>query len=461
MRRNGWLIWSVLVFAYAINFFHSLSMGVVKEDLMEEFQMSETSFISIGNMYANLYLIMQIPAGLLADWLGPRKTASAGMFLATVGVILFGAAPSAGLLYVGRSLVGLGTSVLFVCILKIQASWFPEPMFGTLTGWTCFIGTMGGAFAQTPLAVLTAAVGWRMAFLGVGVMSLAVTASIVLIVRDVPGDALQDALQLEDGRPVQKGLAAGAADLRTAERGAEASGSGTESLSARLRGAAGVLKNPRTWPIFFTYASFYGSFVVLMGYYGTSFITEVYGMSTVTASLFTTAGVVGSAVGAAVIGSLSDRMRSRKKPAVWAGAGYLACWAVLTALAGKIPGAALGPLFFITGFLSYAYVVSWPAAREVNDPKVMGVAASVTNMGGFMGSIFIPICAGRVFTSGGGVSSNTYGSMFLLVTAFVAAGLFSALLMKETGCRNCWMESGDDSGKVLRERELSDPSALR
>lgn len=426
MQGRRQLIWGVLVFAYAINFFHSLSMGVVKADLMKDFPIDEAAFISIGNMYANLYLLMQIPAGLLVDWLGPRKTSSLGMLLASVGVTLFGFSHSVFLLYVGRSMVGLGTSVLFVCILKIQANWFSESIFGTMTGWTCLIGTLGGALAQTPLALLSGLVGWRASFIGVGVVSFGVTAAIFLVVRDHPA-------RLEaPGHPAGK-MSGQLADGASHGRMKDQPSKGKHSLPVLLS-VAHVLKNPYTWPVFFGYAGFYGSYVVLMGYYGTSFIMSVYGKSTVAASLFITAGVMGSAAGAAVIGSLSDKLQSRKKPAVWMGVGYLACWILLALRSSHLSSPMLLILLFAIGFLSCAYVVGWPATKEVNHPEFMGVSAAVTNMGGFFGSILIPVLAGKIFEASG---SADYSGMFMLVSVLAGVGLVGFLLMQETGCQNC------------------------
>lgn len=474
MQGRRHLIWGVLVFAYAINFFHSLSMGVVKADLMKDFRIDEAAFISIGNMYANLYLLMQIPAGLLVDWLNPRKTASLGMLLASVGVTLFGFSHSVPLLYVGRSLVGLGTSVLFVCILKIQANWFSESIFGTMTGWTCLIGTLGGALAQTPLALLTNLVGWRVSFIGVGVLSFGVTAAIFLLVRDHPdqleapghpteltggaqseqwNESSKDVLRNESAKEVQwdkcpkdvrweecskAGQLIGNLSGQLADGASQGRQEGQPSNRRNtldmLLGVAHVLKNPYTWPVFFGYAGFYGSYVVLMGYYGTSFVMSVYGKSTVAASLFITVGVMGSAAGAAVIGSLSDKLASRKKPAVWMGAGYLICWIFLALESARLSSSILLILLFAIGFLSCAYVVSWPATKEVNHPEFMGVAASITNMGGFFGSILIPILAGKAFATGGGAD---YSGMFMLVAALAGVGLAGFLLMRETGCQNC------------------------
>jgi len=104
-RSYAWIVWGVMVIAYAIKFFHSLSMGVVKDDLILEFGLSETSFVSIGNVFFYIYLVMQIPTGLLVDTLGPRLVASAGTLIAAVGILLFSFSSQVLILYIGRGLV--------------------------------------------------------------------------------------------------------------------------------------------------------------------------------------------------------------------------------------------------------------------------------------------------------------------------------------------------------------------
>ncbi|WP_317855252.1 MFS transporter [Chakrabartyella piscis] len=149
--HTRWLIWGILVLGYAINFFYSLSMGVVKDSLMVEFSLTESLFVSIANTFSILYLVMQIPTGILVDTLGAKKTAGFGTLLTVIGIFLFATAKGVPSLYIGRSLVGLGASVSYVSILKIQSKWFESEKFGTMTGITCFVGAMGGVVGQATL----------------------------------------------------------------------------------------------------------------------------------------------------------------------------------------------------------------------------------------------------------------------------------------------------------------------
>lgn len=106
-----WVVWGVLALAYVIVFFHRLAAGVVKDDLIREFNISGTTFANLGSTYFYAYMIMQIPSGMLADSLGARKTVTIGTLVAGIGSAIFGFASTIAMAFFGRLLVGLGVSV--------------------------------------------------------------------------------------------------------------------------------------------------------------------------------------------------------------------------------------------------------------------------------------------------------------------------------------------------------------
>ncbi len=418
--KYRWVVWGVIVLSYAIKFFHSLSMGVIKDTLILEFGITETSFVSIGNVFFYIYLIMQIPTGLLVDTLGARIVAALGTLIAAIGITIFSFSHSLALLYIGRGLVGLGTSVVFVSILKIQATWFRESEFGTMTGITCFIGTLGGALAQTPLAMMVSSIGWRNAFRIIGVISIVISLAIYFIVRNRPEDLGMTSLNKQ-----------------------KVSNETHTGYTRIFKGLWEVLRNPQTWPIFLMYAGFYGTYVIMMGYYGTSFIASVYGKTTVQASNYIIAGVLGSAVGSIVVGSVSDRIKSRRKPLIITGGLYVITWAVMAFYNGGMPPEImLIPLIFAIGFTSAAYVISWPTVKEVNNPMYVGVSTSVANIGGFFGTIVLPPIIANVFVKYGNTlpSVELYQKAFIIVLIATVIGFVSSLFTKETKCKNIYME---------------------
>lgn len=412
-----WVAWGIIVLSYAINYFHAFSMGVVKDTLIAEFALSESMFVSIANTYAMLYLVMQIPTGILVDSLGSRITASVGTFIAAIGITLFSLTDSVTMLFIGRSLVGLGTSVIFVCILKFQSSWFEQSKLGTMTGITCFIGTLGGAVAQTPLAYLVQTFGWRTSLRGIGIVSFIVAFAIYFVVRNTPEELGYESVNPHTG--------------------------GTKTdISEVIAGVWQVFKNPRSWPPLVAYAGFYGSSVIIMGIYGTSFLSKAYNITTVEAAVFTTVAIVGSAIGAIVIGNMSDKYVSRRKPMIVSGIIYALSWLILILTMGKLSKTFMMILMFVNGFMSYAYVVCWSAVEEVNNPKYVGVSSSVANIGGFAGSSLLPLIVGFSFDKMSGVQNyvSVYRVAFGITLAAVVVSVLAGFVMTETNCKNIYKE---------------------
>jgi sugar phosphate permease len=185
-QNYRWLVWGIMSVAYIVVFFHRMAIGIVKEDLIHAFGISATTFANLGAIYFYAYMIMQIPTGILADTLGVRKTVTYGTLLAGIGSIIFGLAPEIRLAFLGRLLVGLGVSVIFICILKFLSQWFQTKEFATMTGLTSFMGNLGGIMAQTPLALMVAAFTWRKIFFSIGLITIIVAILCYLILRDQP-----------------------------------------------------------------------------------------------------------------------------------------------------------------------------------------------------------------------------------------------------------------------------------
>uniref|UniRef100_UPI00356587AB MFS transporter n=1 Tax=Lutispora sp. TaxID=2828727 RepID=UPI00356587AB len=161
VERYRWVVWSVLAALYVFVTFHRMATGVVKTDLQDAFKIGAAQFANIGSMYLYAYFIMQIPSGILADKLGPRKTATSFSILAAIGSVIFGLAPNIMIAYLGRFIVGIGVSVVFVCLIKIQSRWFYSRNFALMVGFAGIAANLGAILAQTPLVIAASTFGWR------------------------------------------------------------------------------------------------------------------------------------------------------------------------------------------------------------------------------------------------------------------------------------------------------------
>ena len=188
VMRLRWLILGTMVVVGLINLLQRVAPTVVADRVMAEFSLTAIAFGSLAAVYFYTYAAMQIPAGMMVDTLGPRRTITLGCLTAGVGSIVFGLAPSLLVAYIGRFLVTIGVSVMWLCVLKVLIEWFRSREFATMSGLVGGFVQVGALLGTTPLAVLVVHTGWRMSFELVGYFSLAMAAMCWLIVKNRPTD---------------------------------------------------------------------------------------------------------------------------------------------------------------------------------------------------------------------------------------------------------------------------------
>ncbi len=368
-NRYKWVVWGTLAVAFFIVFFHRYSTAVVSDDLARDLALSGTQLSNLASMYFYAYALMQVPSGILADYLGPRRTCAMGMLLAAVGSVMFAAAGSLGLAYAGRLLVGLGVSVVFVSILKTQAVWFRPREFAMISGLTTTVGNLGGMAATVPLALLVMAMGWRNTFYLIGAISALVAVSVYLLVRDKP----------EDMRLAPQVALPAAEDIGV------------------LDGLRRVLSTPATWPGVFILAGVMGGINSFSGLWGIPYLMHVYGMNKPSAANLLLALTAGVLIGSPLMGYLADRL-GRRKPLILLGAGvYTAVWGLIIAMPqGAMNTRLLYALFFLAGLGGISFFLTFALAKEANHPRLSGIAMGVVNTGGFLSAAILNLMIGMV-----------------------------------------------------------------
>ncbi len=183
-----WSIFSVLILTYILVYFHRMAPGVVSEYLMGAFQTTGAELGALSAIYFFVYAFMQVPSGVIADTLGTRMSVINGNLVAGIGSIVFGLSESFAMACLGRFLVGLGVSVVFVAIMKSNSVWFHERVFAFMSGVTLLIGNLGSVLAAGPLAALLTTFAWRNVFIGIGAFSLLLAVLGYMLVENKPED---------------------------------------------------------------------------------------------------------------------------------------------------------------------------------------------------------------------------------------------------------------------------------
>ncbi len=400
------VIFGIALASFLLSFFHRTAPAAIAGELARAFAINSALLGTLAATYFYVYMVLQVPVGVLADTLGPRRILAAGSLVAGLGSIAFALAPSWEIAAVGRTFVGVGVSVAFIAILKVSAIWFPANRFATLNGVTMFAGNLGAVIAGAPLAWLVTQTSWRVVFLGLAALSIALGVASWLKVRDRPEDL--------GFPPVHSLPATGRTEMHWA------------------RALASVLSNPATWPGFFVNAGIAGSYLAFAGLWAVPYLEQTYAMSRVTAAQHTSLLLLGVAFGSLLVGTVSDRLGSRR--------GVMRLYAVLYAaswlpwlLHVQWPLAATLAWFALTGLLIPGFTLTWAVAKEVNRPEHSGIATSIVNVGIFLGTGILQPLVGAILDQGRTVGdpASAWDTGIAVLAGSAAFGALMSFLVRE------------------------------
>jgi len=415
--KYRWLIFWILAFSYILVYFHRLCLcpAVVAVDMMADLKTSGALLGLLSSAYFYPYALMQVPAGLLSDSWGPRRSISLFFLLAFIGSIMLGLAPSLLLALVGRTLVGLGVAMLFVPTMKILAEWFRVREFATMTAILIVMGGLGSLTAASPLAILSTLIGWRLSFVAVGVFTLLMALLVWLFVRDRPSD-------LGWSSP------------------AEPTGPSPPSFGL-WEGVKKVLTYPRFWPVaiwfFFELAIFFS----FGGLWGGPYLMHVYGLSKAKAGHILSMLAIGMVVGSPFLSFLSDRVfRGRKLVLVLSSFIVLCLTAILAFATDRLSVATLYLLCFGFGIFSSAIVViGFTTTKELFPVQIAGTSTGLVNIfpfaGGALFQPFLGYLLERPGKAGDAFSLIGYKQAFLALFICGLIAFLACLFLKETFVR--------------------------
>ncbi len=407
-----WLIFWILALSYTLVYFHRLCPAVVAVDMMRDLHAGGALVGILSSAYFYPYAIMQLPAGLLSDSWGPRRTITLFFGIAFLGSILLGFAPTAVWAIVGRTLVGLGVSMLFVPTLKVLAEWFRAKEFATMTGILMAMGGIGTLTAATPLALLSNWIGWRMSFLVVGVITLVLAIMVWLFVRDRPSDRGWPAITTSAEADVaQVGL---------------------------LEGLKRVLSFPRFWPIvvwfFFNCAVFFS----FGGLWGGPYLMQIYGLTRAQAGHILSMMAIGMIVGSPMMSYMSNRLFKARKPVmILSSVVTLGMTILLAFFTDRLPHIGLYLMCLLLGIFSSAIVViAFTMTKELFPVQIAGTSTGLVNISPFFGAaVFQPIL-GYVLESHGRVNDAFtlagYRQAFFILFICGVIALVATLFLQET-----------------------------
>ncbi len=417
--KLAWCIWALGAALYLMGFFQRVAPAVMTSELMRDFNISATALGNLSAFYFYSYVAMQIPTGILADTLGPRRLLTAGAAVAGLGTVLFAIAPTIHWAYGGRFLIGGSVAVAFVALLKVADSWFPPRQYAMVSGMALLSGIVGAVFAGPPFRVLVNFFNWRSVTLATALVTFGIGLAIWLFVRDYPH---------------QKGFADFTPPPQTLAK---------PSLTSILGSIFRTFAYPNVALLFFVPGGIVGCVLTFSGLWGVPYLTTHHGLPPEKAAILTSAVLVAWAVGGPFFGWLSDRI-GRRKPVYIVGCALTLTGWLIGLYIDNLPFSLRTIILLITGFCSGAMIISFAYVKESVPAHLAGTVSGVINMGVMTGPMVLQPAVGWMLDlkwQGEIVADvrvyplNAYQSGFGLMMAWLTLSLLLLIFTRETYCQ--------------------------
>lgn len=386
------IIFGVIGLIYLLACFHRVSPTVIARDLASSFNAGAVMLGFIASAYFYLYSVSQPVVGFFTDTFGPRRVITFSTVVASLGCLLFGAAPTVYVAILGRAIIGMGVAGVFIPALKVFARWYRPGEFTTLTG--IMIGITGASYvvAALPLAYSVTLFGWRLTHVGIAVISFSMAMLCWAVVRDKPED---------------KGfVAVTPVDETTPHH----SSSVTLNTENRLTSGPGhIIRRLDFWMLFGTMFFPGGVVFSFLGLWVVPYLMDVHGLSRIDAGELLIILPLGYIISGPSAGILADKFSSKKQNILMCFIGLgITAWAALL-IAGKSSYSIVVVAFAMSGLSTGGTVpVLFSIIKDIFPQKIMGTALGLINSASFAGAMLYQPLSGVIFERFGKLASGSY-----------------------------------------------------
>ena len=191
VELNSMKAWTVCISAALFFFYDFIQMmmcNALSDVLMRDFAIEAKGLGILASSFILSDVLFLFPAGLIIDRVSTRKVTIIMLSLSIFGALGLAFTDSFVLACSFRFIAGIAHAFCFLCCVSFATRWFSSNHQAYVIGLIITIAMCGGLVAQTPLALLSDAIGWRNALLanvGLGVFVLLL---VYLFVQDHPAE---------------------------------------------------------------------------------------------------------------------------------------------------------------------------------------------------------------------------------------------------------------------------------
>jgi predicted MFS family arabinose efflux permease len=274
------LLWFLATAFFAFQFILRLSVGILREEIIQKFSIDTVTFGTLAGYYYLGYAGMQIPIGIMLDKYNFRYVGFLSIAITGIGTLAFVTSSDWRYLLIARFMIGAGSAVGFLSVAKITKTYFSPKYHPLMLGFAFTFGLTGAVFGVTPMKILFESFGYSNTFIALGFSCFA----IAILILSVNSDNILPYEQSSDVTYKQNTL----------------------SLSQIFK----LLLNPAILVIGISGALMVGSLEGFGDVWAIPFFGQTYGMSATDSATVTSFIYIGMCFGGPILVMISDVLKS-------------------------------------------------------------------------------------------------------------------------------------------------------
>ncbi|ARV63738.1 MFS transporter [Corynebacterium glutamicum] len=133
------VVWLTAMCVYIVAIAGRTSFGVAGVHAIDRFDIDASRLAVFTSVQVGVYVLAQIPMGMLVDRFDARKLLLAGALILAAGQLILGFTDSYMIAIFARVLISVGDSSAFLSVMRLLPNWF-------LMSWTPVLQQLTGAF---------------------------------------------------------------------------------------------------------------------------------------------------------------------------------------------------------------------------------------------------------------------------------------------------------------------------
>ncbi|MFZ0200730.1 MAG: MFS transporter [Candidatus Sulfotelmatobacter sp.] len=408
--HRRWRIAFLLAFGVLVNFFDRINLSVSRDALHDSFGLSLVAFGYLSSAFSWTYAVMQMPAGVLLDWLGVRRVGRISALLWSLSSFAAAIAPGLGWFFGARLLLGVSESPTFPANAKALGYWFTRQERGLATAITDAAAKLSTAIGVPLIGLLLIYFGWRWSFAATGFVSFIYFVLFYWIYRNPSEDS----------------------KLSLQERDFILQGGAQPEDAARIRSGSSLgylLQQRKVYGLALGWGAYNYTFFLLLtwlpSYLSVSLHVDLFHSVFYTSVPWLFATVTDIVVGGWLVDGLIERGYDanyvRQTVLVMGMAFGLA---IFGAAKAHTATAALIWISLALGGLAAAAPVAWTVPSLISPRESVGTLAGAVNLCGQIAAISAPIVTGYIVSA-----SHSFAAAFVTATVILLLGIVGYIFL--------------------------------